>query len=1042
MSKQLVAMVGLLVALSLFAQGGEGEEGEEGGWGPDIRLTYDPAESNPGYTGAWHIATSSQYVHAVWYDYRDGNSEIYYKRSSDGGLTWESDIRLTNASGDSKNPAITVSGSYVYIVWADGRPGGVGTYFKRSVDNGVTWSADTRISSIGGYPSMAASGSNVHIVCSDILYIRSTDYGATWGVETRINEQGFNPSVACVGNTVHVAWHTTDPVIQYKHSTDNGTTWGAPVTMPPPSGGYHASIAASADNVNIVWHNYADGGNLELFQGRSTDNGVTWGSSSTRVTYADSISAHCCLAASGNELYMVWYDKRDCNADEAEIYYKRSTDNGATWEPDIRLTNAPGWSGAASVAASESLIHVQWMDYRDGNWEVYYKHYFPPKDAGTISIDFPYDTVWRGFSYTPKATVKNFESVEANFNVVCEFDSAGTVVYSDTASVNGLLEDSTIQISFNDWIPAGTGQYAMSVITLLEGDCDPSNDLMSKNVTSVLPPRDVAVLSLDSPHDTVWSEHIYIPRATFENLFLEETASFQAVCEFDTSGVLVYADTVAVTDLEAGQTRQVSFAPWATGEENGILYNMNVKTVMPGDIDTTNDKLSKSVFALWPPRDVASVAIITPPDFVWSGFAHIPRVWVKNLWEEAETFDVACTIDSLGSTIYAYTVQVTSLGGGDSLLLEFDPWSAGAVDTFSYSITFITQLAKDLNRYNDTIVKEIHAVREVADIDIQDYAGNLSANTMFLTGARNAIIVGSYIMVNPDNWQKNVDLYDGPANTNLKLSYKCSDLVLYDGSQTIPRDSVNVNTNEIFSLDLGKAVMNIVQVRLFHRRPPGDDQRFVGKVTITASGEGMSVSDEFNLEVKQVSGGLHRASGMFLAGEPMPEGNRLYWSRFGFGEQSYRLYRAELDSDEYSRISEYTLAVTDFTDYDVKPETDYKYKLGLEMPDGKEITIGPLSLTSSKDVGSIVLYANSGPWFEHAEICFYIPQNVSSARLKVYDITGKLVKTLVDGPLDAGEHSVTWPGTDERGRKVSAGVYFYILESGNQKQTQKTVLIR
>jgi hypothetical protein len=38
------------------------------------------------------ISNSGQIVHVIWRDERDGNKEIYYKRSIDGGLVWENDI--------------------------------------------------------------------------------------------------------------------------------------------------------------------------------------------------------------------------------------------------------------------------------------------------------------------------------------------------------------------------------------------------------------------------------------------------------------------------------------------------------------------------------------------------------------------------------------------------------------------------------------------------------------------------------------------------------------------------------------------------------------------------------------------------------------------------------------------------------------------------------------------------------------------------------------------------------------------------------------
>lgn len=1044
MHKQLVIIIGLLIAATLSAQG----------WGPDIRLTNDPASSTPSMS--WSVANNGDTVHVVWWDHRDGNAEIYYKRSLDGGLNWDDDTCLLHTPHQSVTPLIAVSGSNLHVIWREDFTGNTEVYYKRSTDGGITWSSDINLTNTPGYSqclALAVFGNNVYIAWqeaspSEIYYKRSTDNGTTWDTNTRLtysSGESVYPKIAAAGPNTHLVWQDNrdgNAKIFYKHSTNNGLNWSDDICLTNgAASSYEPVIAVSGSNLHVTWFDNRDG-NFEIFYKRSTDNGLTW-EPDTQLTNTGNTCAtgNPSIAVLSSNVHLTWHDNRD--GGDPEIYYKHSADNGTNWGPDTRLTNASGESSRSSVAVASSRVDVVWGDTRDENSEIYYKRGFLPKDVGPDSIVSPQDTVWKGFPYTPRATGKNFESVEASFNVVCEFDSAGTTVYSDTVAVENLTGGATIQVSFADWIPASTGQYAMCVTTLLEGDCNPSNDLMSKIVISVLPPRDVVVISIDSPQATVWSEHTYTPQATFKNLFLYEAANFNAVCEFDSADIVVYSDTVAVTGLGGDSTQQVSFEQWTACEANGLAYTMTVKTLLDGDVNPDNDTLSKVITVIWPPRDVAPVTIITPPDFVWSGFAHIPRVVVKNLWEEVESFDVACMVDSLGISVYFDTAQVVSLAGGDSILLEFEPWSAGATDTFTYNVTFITQLAKDLNHSNDTITKEIHAVKEVADIDIQDYAGNLSANTMFLTGARNAILVGSYIMVNPDNWQKNVDLYDGPANTNLTLSYDCTDLVLYNGQKTIPAESVQVNSNQIATLALGDARLNIVQVSLFHTQAPNDPQHFVGTVTVIARGEGMVVSDEFTLEVKQVAGTAPLAASLCFGGEPLPEGNHLYWSRFGFGEQSYKLYRARIGSEEFTIINDDPSVTTECTDYDVEPQTGYKYKLGLEMPDGKEITIGPLSLTSSRDVGNIVLYETTpNPWTDVTEIRYFIPKTISSAQLKVYDITGKLVKTLVDGPQDTGNHTVAWDGTDERGRTVSSGVYFYMLKTRDQKQTRKTLLVR
>jgi len=66
----------------------------------------------------------------------------------------------------------------------------------------------------------------------------------------------------------------------------------------------------------------------------------------------------------------------------------------------------------------------------------------------------------------------------------------------------------------------------------------------------------------------------------------------------------------------------------------------------------------------------------------------------------------------------------------------------------------------------------------------------------------------------------------------------------------------------------------------------------------------------------------------------------------------------------------------------------------------------------------------------------------SHVSLKVYDVSGKPVRTLVDESLGAGRHSVLWNGEDESGRPVASGVYVTRLEAEGRTAMCKSVLLR
>jgi flagellar hook assembly protein FlgD len=57
-------------------------------------------------------------------------------------------------------------------------------------------------------------------------------------------------------------------------------------------------------------------------------------------------------------------------------------------------------------------------------------------------------------------------------------------------------------------------------------------------------------------------------------------------------------------------------------------------------------------------------------------------------------------------------------------------------------------------------------------------------------------------------------------------------------------------------------------------------------------------------------------------------------------------------------------------------------------------------------------------------------------------VLGQRVRTLVDGPLDAGYHNMMWNGLDEAGRQAAAGMYFYLVEADGFRQTRKMTLVK
>ena len=98
-----------------------------------------------------------------------------------------------------------------------------------------------------------------------------------------------------------------------------------------------------------------------------------------------------------------------------------------------------------------------------------------------------------------------------------------------------------------------------------------------------------------------------------------------------------------------------------------------------------------------------------------------------------------------------------------------------------------------------------------------------------------------------------------------------------------------------------------------------------------------------------------------------------------------------------------------------------------------------VSVEAGEPVGNALLGNYPNPFNPSTTIRYSLRES-SLATLAVYNSLGQKIKTLVDGSQTAGVHTVQWDGRDEEGQRVSSGVYFYRLQSGEYRKTMKMVL--
>lgn len=102
---------------------------------------------------------------------------------------------------------------------------------------------------------------------------------------------------------------------------------------------------------------------------------------------------------------------------------------------------------------------------------------------------------------------------------------------------------------------------------------------------------------------------------------------------------------------------------------------------------------------------------------------------------------------------------------------------------------------------------------------------------------------------------------------------------------------------------------------------------------------------------------------------------------------------------------------------------------------------GSFTGKNDESVTEVTLGAYPNPFNPATDISFSLPQS-DQVELAVYDIAGRLVKSLVRGPMEAGNHSIHWDGRDDHGQGLASGVYFSRLQVGEVVRTDRLVLMK
>ncbi len=127
----------------------------------------------------------------------------------------------------------------------------------------------------------------------------------------------------------------------------------------------------------------------------------------------------------------------------------------------------------------------------------------------------------------------------------------------------------------------------------------------------------------------------------------------------------------------------------------------------------------------------------------------------------------------------------------------------------------------------------------------------------------------------------------------------------------------------------------------------------------------------------------------------------------------------------------------------------YRYYVTVLYDTGESLPTDVISIVhyNGNENDEIPEYVNNlesnypNPFNPETNFAFSIA-NPADVSLKIYNVKGQLVKTLVNERMDQGRHVITWSGTADTGKPVSSGIYFYRLQTDKYTQTRKALLLK
>ena len=154
---------------------------------------------------------------------------------------------------------------------------------------------------------------------SNIFFAFSTDNGQIFSLPHSLNNrtiESFAPQISSSGNNVYVVWtefvpsgDLFSPDTFFAFSTDNGQTFSSPENLSKTTGTSQGpQISSEGNNVYVVWEDFTPADNFDIFFAVSTDNGQTF-RTPENLSKTTENSQGAQISSEGNNVYVVWEEE-------------------------------------------------------------------------------------------------------------------------------------------------------------------------------------------------------------------------------------------------------------------------------------------------------------------------------------------------------------------------------------------------------------------------------------------------------------------------------------------------------------------------------------------------------------------------------------------------------------------------------------------------------------------------------------------------------------------------------------------------------------